>query len=104
MARKKSAWQIARDEQMRGEPAYVRGHVRKGRPVRPHLRDARYRNKRGRVVFDDPEVEDINRFHEENGPKGVWNGPNGTPSEDDIEEVRFITGNPNFGRPRKEWR
>jgi len=53
----------------------------------------------GRVVFDDPEVEDIKRFNEEYGPWGVG-FPNG---EADVEAVRLITGNPNFGLPRSKW-
>lgn len=63
-------------------------------------RDRLYpRNKHGRELFDDPEVESLNRFYEANGPKGVG-FPNG---EEDVEEVRRITGNPNYGKPKREW-
>lgn len=73
---------------------------RADRMIPVDLPDREYRNEYGRVVFDDPEVERINRFHEENGPRGVG-FPNG---EADVEEVREITANPNYGKPRSEWR
>ncbi len=64
------------------------------------LPDLKHRNRHGRVVFDDPEVEEINRFIEENGPlgRGFSRG------KYDVERVRELTGNPNFGKPRREWR
>lgn len=62
-------------------------------------RDRLYpRNDYGRELSNDPQIEELNSFWEENGPRGVGvNGP------EDVAEVRRLTGNPNYGRPRSEW-